>query len=78
MPTKINPYKMPEDLPKGGIEITMNITGHTVFFSGQLNNEDIVFVTRRGAIATFKSIHACRDFITKFFPDCKVKVAICE
>lgn len=74
MPVKINPYKMGDLLSQGDVRVEMVMVEKAVYFRGYANNECFVFVTKRGDIATFKSIRACQDFITKFLQGLRIEV----
>ncbi|RSD26602.1 hypothetical protein EJA03_20085 [Vibrio pectenicida] len=55
-------------------DIEMVISDRVIYFQGKLKDQHFVFVTKRNDIATFKSIKACKDFISEFLPDKKITV----
>ncbi|NRD75056.1 hypothetical protein HQQ94_17905 [Shewanella sp. VB17] len=61
------------------MSIKMVISADSVHFYGvTAKGENVFFVTKRGGVATFKSISACHDFIRKFLPAKKIEVVVDE
>lgn len=76
MNIKVFPYQMADFIKDFDMEIEMVISNNLVYFQAKSLDKNILFVTSRGETKTFKSISACRDFITTFLNERDIAVKI--
>lgn len=70
---------MGEVIQRSDVSMKMVMSADSVYFYGvTTSGENVFFVTKRGGVATFKSISACYEFIRKFLPVKKIEVILDE